>query len=257
MAWQSFFRLEQELFDKLCDNKQGKTLSKDKRNLSGSLQITCNDFTKPIRMDIHDNGRYDIGYITLDADLVQHATQIADANMESDEPQLNCDLFPTFPELGNDRYTFGQEIDNNNQSISQTDMLAIAFDFPFVVYTMKYSVSGRFRSILLDEPQPGASFYFYPFQRTLYHQAEAALDAVIWRELKAAAWRHVDQRIESGIFLNAEIIEAERHAKRGTQTKDQFHHVLANRDAISRGEVPLFKIIRNDPVRADPVRAFS
>lgn len=164
--------------------------------MDGTLQITCNDFDTSIRYDVNINGNYDIVEEPLNNTVVSTLDEYADQNIEGPELILNCQLLAQRPELRDlvekGVNAFCQDPRFPDRRTTQQQMVAIAFDFHFMVYSMKYSVKGSSRSRFLKTSKPAADFYFYPFHRPLYHQAEAALDAVIWDQWEKEAWKTVE-----------------------------------------------------------------
>lgn len=205
MAWQSFFRLEQELHNSLYDDLDCVNYDKNVEYLKGQLQITCNDFTQDIQYDACGNQGYSIQKKKLNQALVAEFSKRANNNMGESAPLLNCELFrrlanndPSFKRvLEINDHALVQNGDNSNNNTTAAQMLALAFDFPFIVYSMKYEVQASFPSRLLKAQSPGGAFWFFPFQRSLFHQGEAALDAVIWSKLKQKAKEAVEnERLE-------------------------------------------------------------
>ncbi|KAI1858010.1 uncharacterized protein JN550_012903 [Neoarthrinium moseri] len=188
MAWQDFYRREQKLHDKL-----GPLLQENPRSPQGRLEIRCNDFSQPIRYDRYTPGnQYNFDYFTMDEKLVKEVRDASDKILSSDNPKLMLDVYNS---LGDTTKRLNQDHRTAGQAASQAEMLLLAHDFPAVVYSLEYTIKNEFISVLLDD-QACASYMFYPFHRSLYHQAEAVLDALVWKAIKEKADALVDDAIE-------------------------------------------------------------
>lgn len=179
MAWQNLYREEQEI-----ENREAKAQGRRPRSLEGQLSIHCNNFSKPIRYDFYGlDNKYKFEDFTIPQHSVNKAVQIALDNQGSDNPQLMCAAYAS----NNDTAQLGQDSPEPEEAAFIDGMLALAHDFSFVVYSMEYKIQNNFWSSILKEDKTTASFTFYPFQRSLYHQAEAVLDALVWKKLKDKA----------------------------------------------------------------------
>ncbi|KAK4185851.1 hypothetical protein QBC35DRAFT_502815 [Podospora australis] len=180
MAWQDFYRKEQQLHD-----KKALARKEQPRSLQGRLEIHCNDFSQPIRYDHYTDGKYQFGDFTMKKQLVKKTSDLAELMFELQHPRTMSNLYK--PDVDETTRHF-QDSRAPGEFTTEAEMLFLAHDFPYVVYSMKYTVATNFISQLLNEPTSStASFSFYPFQRSLYHQAEAVLDALVWKKIKQKA----------------------------------------------------------------------
>ncbi|EEU47164.1 uncharacterized protein NECHADRAFT_77350 [Fusarium vanettenii 77-13-4] len=185
MAWQDFYRKEQKLHNKLAAARNEKAIS-----VHGLLEIRCNDFSSEdpssrfIRCDVytHDN-KYKLKDFTIDKSLVEEVLRKAEENIKNDPPQTMSDLYNS---MRDNTPTHCQDSRTPDKFTSEAEMLLLAHDFPCVVYSIQYKIVNEFKSILLND-MACAHFSFFPFQRSLYHQAEAVLDALVWKEIKDKA----------------------------------------------------------------------
>jgi hypothetical protein len=210
MTWQNFFKLEQKL-----SNQLGKALDSTS-HLQGVLEIDCNDFSKPIQYDTNDGGRYEVKEFVFPKNLIAQYNTMADENLlgtQEHEPQWMCN-----------RYV--QEVQNaanggqGMQDTVQGQMLAMAYDFPYVVYSIQYGIETYFHSVLLDVEKVKESFSFFPFRRPLYHAAEAELDSVIWEKLEKAA-EYIVTTPEYLYKRRGQILEKERKKRATKSTYDK------------------------------------
>ncbi|KAK3352469.1 hypothetical protein B0T25DRAFT_454621 [Lasiosphaeria hispida] len=185
MAWQDFYRTEQKLHDHLA-----AVLEEAQRPVYGRLSIRCNDFSKEICYDFFNDKtkKYDFKYFTMNPAMVEEVKEGAAKNLDSPSPNTMRALYNGERDRSE---RFYQNLRTNKQEFTtEAEMLFIAHDFPLVVYSIQYTIENGFTSILFNDQAP-ATFSFYPFQRSLYHQAEAVLDALVWRKIKKAAYAFV------------------------------------------------------------------
>ncbi|KAK1547647.1 hypothetical protein CPAR01_01614 [Colletotrichum paranaense] len=176
MAWQNLCREEQKI-----ENEEAKRQGRKPRSLKGQVSIHCNNFSKPIRYDCYGlDNKYKFEDFTIPREFVKKAVQMAMDNQGSENPQLMCAGYAA----NNATTRLVQDTREREDAASIEEMLALAHDFPFVVYSMEYKIQIGFPSNILQEDRTTASFTFYPFQRSLYHQAEAILDVLLWEKLK-------------------------------------------------------------------------
>ncbi|KPM38845.1 hypothetical protein AK830_g7698 [Neonectria ditissima] len=173
MAWQDFYRKEQKLYSKLAIASKEEPIS-----LQGQLKVHCNDFSEPISFTINEV-------------LVDEVEQAGEQNLGSEVPETMRELYNP---LGDTTRTLHQDSRTPEAFTSEAEMLLIAHDFPAIVYSVEYMIKNSFTSILLDS-KACADFSFFPFQRSLCHQAEAVLDALVWKAIKEMADALVNQKL--------------------------------------------------------------
>ncbi|KAK4194827.1 hypothetical protein QBC40DRAFT_311178 [Triangularia verruculosa] len=216
MAWQDFYRTEKKLYDKMTGVTKDEPIPPQ-----GRLEIHCNNFSQAIRYDFYNgtSQKYEFGEYTIDKTLVNEIERLAEENSQSQHPSTMCALCDPM-----DDHTQKIVQDSRTPEVSTTErqMLLLAHDFPYVVYSIEYKVKNEFVSILFDE-KPCATFSFYPFQRSLYHQAEAVLDALVWREIKNKAYEWEDLKLQK-----RQAVEAEAHKRRGNPAYAYFRQKLSH-----------------------------
>lgn len=195
MAWQDFYRKEQNLHDKLAAARNKKAIS-----VHGLLGIRCNDFSSEdpssrlIRCDVYTpDNKYKFKDFTINKSLVEEVLVKAEENIKNDESQTMSDLYDRTRDNTPRHF---QDSRTPDKSTSEAEMLLLAHDFPCVVYSIQYKIVNEFKSILLND-KACAHFSFFPFQRSLYHQAEAVLDALVWKEIKDKADTWVREKIDT------------------------------------------------------------
>ncbi|EXF75736.1 hypothetical protein CFIO01_05332 [Colletotrichum fioriniae PJ7] len=208
MAWQDLYREEQKIQD-----RKAKANENTSRPLQGQLSIHCNNFSNPIRRDFFDSdNKYKFGEFTIPEESVNRANATADEQFESEDPHLMCKAYASSNDTSQRHL---QDLLEPENAASYDEMLALAYDFPFVVYSIEYTIQNDFKSIILDEASTRASFQFYPFHRSLYHQAEAVLDALVWKRLKEGAdsWleRHFGEKGTEGFGKGDVEANGEKH----------------------------------------------
>ncbi|KAK3314081.1 hypothetical protein B0H66DRAFT_482762 [Apodospora peruviana] len=185
MAWQDFYRKEQKIHEKIA-----KARNEDPKSLQGRLRIHCNNFSEPIRCDVNAGDKYRFTDFTIDQALVNKTALLAEENFQSQNPTTMRALYAT---RSDNSRTVNQ--DSRTPFTTEKEMLYLAHDFPAVVYSVEYAIENEFDSVLLDS-KACASFSFYPFHRSLYHQAEAVLDALVWKKVKVMADFLVNRELE-------------------------------------------------------------
>ncbi|QKD56527.2 uncharacterized protein FOBCDRAFT_203598 [Fusarium oxysporum Fo47] len=111
-AWQRFFLAEKELAG------TGK-------GIIGSLDICCNDFSKPILWDMVTESKH---FSTVDITFTKQELELVRENP-----------------LGAKRYLDSKPKTETNDGIRQ-EMLILAHDFPFIVYSIQYDLQAYFHS---------------------------------------------------------------------------------------------------------------
>ncbi|TVY62092.1 hypothetical protein Focb16_v013077 [Fusarium oxysporum f. sp. cubense] len=153
MAWQRLFRAESEL----AGNEQ---------DITGTLSINCNDFSRKILFDVKDGEHYKTGVLEF---TEKELKLLEDGGFKSGD--------------------YYQKISGQKRSGSATkeEMLILANDFPFIVYSIDYGLTANFVSRLFQVEGMECWFSFYPFRRQFYHRAEEMLDDKIFKKLKQEA----------------------------------------------------------------------
>lgn len=151
MAWQQLLRTEREL-----------TAYPDE--ISGTLSICCNDFSNPIVCDTkNEKGEYGTGMFKF-TDTELKLLEGSDLKAKAAYDKLK-----------------------GSNLTAKEQMLVLAHDFPFIVYSIDYGLSINFKSRLFNMDKMQCWFSFFPFSRKSYHRSEAILDALIFKTLEAKA----------------------------------------------------------------------
>jgi len=235
MAWQAFFKAEQEIAEALTKKFGWRT-----PRIQGDLLITCNDFSRPIQYDFHGREHYSMEILEVPPEIIQEIKIIKDPM-----------CLPILRGEGSDiRGVVDQGL---NMSTDLCDMLAIAHDFPYIVYSIQYEVETHFKSWILGIDKPKNKFEFYPFRRPLYHSAEAALDAVLWKKLKEMGMAMMLQEEEAAFEEKKrhQDVVAERKKKRNETLRQEtpvFKECEKRHQEEKRGP---FRIIRDSPYVPD------
>jgi hypothetical protein len=198
MAWQEFFKVETTIAE-----AQAEKLGRPIRRVQGDLLITCNDFARPIQYDRHDGDKYSVSQLRLEANT----------RAEAKSTNLMC-MTMLEGSLDDRSKTVIQNTANPSGSTTELQMVAIAHDYPFIVYLIQYEVQTGFYSWILGMDRPGNEFEFHPFRRPLYHTAEAELDAELWSKLKEGAVAAMEQHCN-------EIIEEESQRRAAAEAQRQ------------------------------------
>ncbi|KAM5374522.1 hypothetical protein ACJA88_007987 [Fusarium oxysporum] len=157
-AWQRFFLAEKELAG------TGK-------GIIGSLDICCNDFSKPILWDMVTESKH---FSTVDITFTKQELELVRENP-----------------LGAKRYLDSKPKTETNDGIRQ-EMLILAHDFPFIVYSIQYDLQAYFHSRIFRSDDMSCSVPFFPFRRPFYHRAEAILDDLVFKEFYGKAKKESD-----------------------------------------------------------------
>ncbi|KAI3583952.1 hypothetical protein IWW34DRAFT_785137 [Fusarium oxysporum f. sp. albedinis] len=157
-AWQRFFLAEKELAG------TGK-------GIIGSLDICCNDFSKPILWDMVTESKH---FSTVDITFTKQELELVRENP-----------------LGAKRYLDSKPKTEINDGIRQ-EMLILAHDFPFIVYSIQYDLQAYFHSRIFRSDDMSCSVPFFPFRRPFYHRAEAILDDLVFKEFYGKAKKESD-----------------------------------------------------------------
>ncbi|KAF4463143.1 hypothetical protein FALBO_10045 [Fusarium albosuccineum] len=79
-----------------------------------------------------------------------------------------------------------------DNTTTRTQMLALANDFPFIVYSIKYTLDTAFTSLVFGSRMKN-EFMFYPFRREFFHRAEYLLDDILFTQFEEKAKAHEQQ----------------------------------------------------------------
>lgn len=162
MAWQDLFKLEKEIYY----GYNPKTFSKE---FKGCLNIICNGYENEdlrVRVDVLEDPLYTCKELVLKKDKVWGLNTLRLLTQEGPF---------SITRLG-----------DYKKSDIERHMLEIAHDFPCVAYSIEYNVETDFYSHILGANKPSNTSHFYPFSRSLFHTAEAELDAALLKALKGA-----------------------------------------------------------------------
>ncbi|TXC06871.1 hypothetical protein FocTR4_00009644 [Fusarium oxysporum f. sp. cubense] len=151
-AWQKFFLAERDL-------------NGTDEDITGTLNILCNDFPKPILWDT-ENTSNSFGTFVI---------EFTDKDLEF----MKEEGFYSKPYINSRKDTLILEEDKKQ-------MLVLARDFPFIVYSIQYELPADFQSRIfpVEKNEKMKCFVpFFPFRRPFYHRAEAILDDLVFKEL--------------------------------------------------------------------------
>ncbi|KAF5700156.1 hypothetical protein FMUND_14461 [Fusarium mundagurra] len=131
-----------------------------------TLDICCNDYNNPILWDASTSyGQFGTGVLRFK----QKDLEI----MKKNGFQSN-------------KYLSVKE-EKLSESYIKEQMLMLAHDFPFIVYSIQYDLQADFKSRIFCLDNMECSVLFFPFRRPFYHRAGALLDDLIFKELYAKA----------------------------------------------------------------------
>ncbi|ENH62264.1 hypothetical protein FOC1_g10015232 [Fusarium oxysporum f. sp. cubense race 1] len=155
-AWQKFFLAERDL-------------NGTDEDITGTLNILCNDFPKPILWDT-ENTSNSFGTFVI---------EFTDKDLEF----MKEEGFHSKPYIKSRKDTLILEEDKKQ-------MLVLARDFPFIVYSIQYELPADFQSRIfpVEKNEKMKCFVpFFPFRRPFYHRAEAILGDLVFKELYGKA----------------------------------------------------------------------
>ncbi|KAM5510276.1 hypothetical protein FOXYSP1_10376 [Fusarium oxysporum f. sp. phaseoli] len=138
-------------------------------DITGTLNILCNDFPKPILWDT-ENTSNSFGTFVI---------EFTDKDLEF----MKEEGFHSKPYIKSRKDTLILEEDKKQ-------MLVLARDFPFIVYSIQYELPADFQSRIfpVEKNEKMKCFVpFFPFRRPFYHRAEAILDDLVFKELYGKA----------------------------------------------------------------------
>lgn len=75
--------------------------------------------------------------------------------------------------------------------LKKREMKKMAKAFPFLAYSVDYSIRLKTRSFALGRRDARLFITFYPLRRQFFHRAESKLDALIFQELKALGRKEI------------------------------------------------------------------
>ncbi|KAG6994926.1 hypothetical protein FocnCong_v016556 [Fusarium oxysporum f. sp. conglutinans] len=138
-------------------------------DITGTLNILCNDFPKPILWDT-ENTSNSFGTFVI---------EFTDKDLEF----MKEEGFHSKPYIKSRKDTLILEEDKKQ-------MLVLARDFPFIVYSIQYELPADFQSRIfpVEKNEKMKCFVpFFPFRQPFYHRAEAILDDLVFKELYGKA----------------------------------------------------------------------
>ncbi|KAL5621002.1 hypothetical protein FOBRF1_004248 [Fusarium oxysporum] len=151
-AWQKFFLAERDL-------------NGTDEDITGTLNILCNDFPKPILWDTENTsnsfGTFVIEFTDKDLEFMKEEGFYSKSYIKSRKDTLILEE-------------------------DKKQMLVLARDFPFIVYSIQYELPADFQSRIfpVEKNEKMKCFVpFFPFRRPFYHRAEAILDDLVFKEL--------------------------------------------------------------------------
>ena len=150
--------------------------------IQGFLKIECNDLRKPFEYDLVDaNGKYTKGTFDFSD---------ADKNYQN-----TLNHIATLYKSADDKSNKFKQQPDDAQASTHRQILALAHDFNFMVYSIDYEVACAFESFILGTHLPWNSFRFFPFRRPFFHYAEMLLDDIIFDELEKQAKDYIQGEI--------------------------------------------------------------
>jgi hypothetical protein len=84
--------------------------------------------------------------------------------------------------FNSDKYLSLKEKNLKDDQIKE-QMLILAHDFPFIVYSIQYDLQADFHSRIFSSDKMECFVPFFPFRRPFYHRAEAILDDLVFKKL--------------------------------------------------------------------------
>ena len=204
--------------------------------IQGFLKIECNDLRKPFEYDLVDaNGKY-----------TQETFEFSNADIEY---QITLNHIATLYKSADDKSEKVEQQPHNAQASTHRQILALAHDFNFMVYSIDYEVACAFESFLLSTHLPGNSFRFFPFRRPCFHYAEMLLDDMVFDYLK----KHAKDYIQGEIFVKERkkmVAEKSKQKRIEVIYDDQKHRMIMRmeerQEQINEGDKrPPFNIIKN------------
>ena len=208
--------------------------------IQGFLKIECNDLRKPFEYDLVDaNGKYNKQMFNFgDADINYQDT---------------TNLIATLYNSANDQSDKVKQQPNDAQISTHRQILALAHDFNFLVFSIDYEVACAFESFMLVTPSPGNSVRFFPFCRPLFHYAEMLLDDMLFDVLEKQARDYIQGEIfvkETKELRLKMVAEKSKQKRIDVIYDDQKHRMIMRMDE-SQEEINeekkklLFNIIKN------------
>lgn len=150
--------------------------------IQGFLRIECNDLQKPFEYDlVGADGKYTKG--TFDFSEVDK------------KYQNTLDHIATHYKSADDTSAKVEQQPDDAQASTHGQILALAHDFNFMVYSIDYEVACAFESFMLNTHTPGNSFRFFPFRRPFFHYAEMLLDDIVFDVLEKQAQDYIQGEI--------------------------------------------------------------
>ncbi|CZR42731.1 uncharacterized protein FPRO_10034 [Fusarium proliferatum ET1] len=152
-AWQRFFLAESEL-------------AGSGAKITGTLDICCNDYNSPILWDVSPgSGQFRTGVLRFTKEDLEAMKKNG----------FNSNKYLSIKEK------------KLTDSYIKEQMLVLAHDFPFIVYSIQYDLQADFHSRIFALDNMECSVPFFPFRRPFYHRSEALLDDLVFKELYGKA----------------------------------------------------------------------
>ncbi|CCT70567.1 uncharacterized protein FFUJ_06549 [Fusarium fujikuroi IMI 58289] len=150
-SWQRFFLAESELAGSGTE-------------ITGTLDICCNDYNSPILWDVSTgSGQFRTGVLRFTKEDLEAMKKNG----------FNSNKYLSIKEK------------KLTDSYIKEQMLMLAHDFPFIVYSIQYDLQADFHSRIFALDNMECSVPFFPFRRPFYHRSEALLDDLVFKELYA------------------------------------------------------------------------
>jgi hypothetical protein len=227
MAWQKLFETE-------------AGLRSDDSSIQGTLNVECNDFSQRIEYDVQHGDDYSTDWLTF----------------TDQEKQILKGIGPVVEKYAAQPGVYASKMvdqtfdpnNNKDNTVTTAEMLALAHDFPFMVYSIKYSMQPHFQSLLFGGDALDNSYLFYPYRRQFYHRGEAYLDDALFNallsktedEVAAAAVRTTGVHGKSEILVEKDktsnfkdfpfrIIKTQQSQKVFEDTKKRIEEGIAKR----------------------------
>ena len=188
--------------------------------IQGFLRIECNDLRKPFEYDFVDaNRNYSKEtFVFGDADINYQNTK---------------NLIATLYESADDQSERVEQQPNDARASTHRQILALAHDFNFMVFSIDYEVACAFESFMLVTHLPGNSVRFFPFRRPFFHYAEMLLDDILFDLLEKQAEEYIKGEFfqnEKQKFRMKDVKEKSKQKRIDVTYDDQKHRIVMRMD---------------------------
>ncbi|KAJ3548802.1 hypothetical protein NM208_g826 [Fusarium decemcellulare] len=213
MAWQRLFRSEKEI-------RNNQTT-----DIAGTLHIACNDFSAPIIYDSQTGTKFEAKVLeefTVDERKILGTQQLA-RHFKLHPNDDTSNVIPQAPPGRGAQHT-------RDNTTTRTQMLALANDFPFIVYSIKYTLDTAFTSLVFGSRMKN-EFMFYPFRREFFHRAEYLLDDILFTQFEEKAKAHEQQMRKE---MDEIIMKRSKSKRVFTLVEDMEQRLLKGQNWLSK-----------------------